>query len=108
MPRTWPSSAWPSASTWTRRRLLPHDVGQLSWRVDLLRIGGGKEGQTLQKKFHLDEPWDSLHNKDLITEIPFIYQDPAPAKRRGDLLHGRQRRRLRFRPWQAEGEADEP
>ena len=40
----------------------------------------------LYKKFHLDEPWDSPHNKELIKEIPFLFQDPfcepAPGQTR--------------------------
>ena len=45
----------------------------LSWRVTLLPQLAGKG---LYQRFHLDEPWDSEHNKPLITQIPSIYQNP--------------------------------
>ncbi len=41
----------------------------LSWRVDLLARMGGEEKQ-LYKRFKLDEPWDSPHNKALLSEMP--------------------------------------
>jgi Protein of unknown function (DUF1559) len=47
----------------------------LSWRVHLLPELGFKE---LYAEFHLDEPWDSDHNKGLLAKIPPIYgADPA-------------------------------
>ena len=47
----------------------------LSWRVHLLpELGQGK----LYDEFHLDEPWDSDHNKTLIAKMPPIY-GAAPA-----------------------------
>jgi prepilin-type processing-associated H-X9-DG protein len=42
----------------------------LSWRVAVLPY---LEQNELYKKFHLDEPWDSLHNKALLKEIPEVY-----------------------------------
>lgn len=39
----------------------------LSWRVALLPYLGE---EALYKEFHLDEPWDSLHNKKLIKNLP--------------------------------------
>ena len=30
----------------------------------------------LYQKFHLDEPWDSEHNKALIKEMPEVYKNP--------------------------------
>lgn len=42
----------------------------LSWRVHLLPFLGQKE---LFEKFNLTEPWDSEHNKKLITQMPAIY-----------------------------------
>ncbi len=47
----------------------------LSWRVHLLpELGLDK----LYAEFHLDEPWDSDHNKELIAKMPPIYgTDPA-------------------------------
>lgn len=45
----------------------------LSWRVHLLPSLGHNK---LYKKFHLDEAWDSTHNKSLLGEIPKVYADP--------------------------------
>jgi hypothetical protein len=42
----------------------------LSWRVHILPYI--EQGQ-LYKEFHLDEPWDSEHNKKLIARMPKIY-----------------------------------
>lgn len=44
----------------------------LSWRVMLLPFLGESE---LYEQFHLDEPWDSEHNKQLLAQIPQIYQN---------------------------------
>ncbi|WP_105357510.1 DUF1559 domain-containing protein [Blastopirellula marina] len=46
----------------------------LSWRVHILPF---LEQQDLYDRFHLDEPWDSEHNKQLIQFMPDIYRDPA-------------------------------
>lgn len=43
----------------------------LSWRVHLLPF---VEQRKLYERFHLDEPWDSPHNKALIAEMPKVYQ----------------------------------
>ncbi len=48
----------------------------LSWRVAILQYGSDAE-VALYKKFKLDEPWDSKHNKDVAEEVPEIYVDPA-------------------------------
>ncbi len=45
----------------------------LSWRVKLLPQF---EGRGLYQQFHLDEPWDSEHNKPLITQMPAVYRNP--------------------------------
>jgi prepilin-type N-terminal cleavage/methylation domain-containing protein len=45
----------------------------LSWRVLLLPLLG--EGK-LYEQFHLDESWESDHNKPLIARMPSIFQDP--------------------------------
>jgi hypothetical protein len=45
-------------------------AGKLSWRVALLPYL--EEGE-LYKQFKLDEPWDSEHNKKLLTKIPKVY-----------------------------------
>lgn len=42
----------------------------LSWRVELLPYLGAND---LYKQFHLDEPWDSPHNRSLIDKMPEIY-----------------------------------
>jgi hypothetical protein len=46
----------------------------LSWRVQILPY---IEQQELYNQFHLDEPWDSEHNKQLLARMPEIYRDPA-------------------------------
>jgi hypothetical protein len=43
----------------------------LSWRVHILPY---IEQDNLYKEFHLDEPWDSEHNKKLIPRMPRTYQ----------------------------------
>lgn len=43
----------------------------LSWRVALLPHLGY---ESLYKKFHLNEPWDSPHNIKLLEEMPSIYR----------------------------------
>jgi hypothetical protein len=42
----------------------------LSWRVHVLPF---VEEAELYKQFHLDEPWDSEHNKKLIEKMPKLY-----------------------------------
>jgi len=53
----------------------------LSWRVALLPIMGMDE---LYNNFKMDEPWDSAANKELLNEIPIIFQQSPlgiePAK----------------------------
>lgn len=46
----------------------------LSWRVAILPY---LEQEALYKEFHLDEPWDSDHNKKLIPRMPRFYQSPV-------------------------------
>ncbi len=46
----------------------------LSWRVAILPY---IEEDALYKQFHLDEAWDSEHNKPLIAHMPRIYMKPA-------------------------------
>jgi len=50
----------------------------LSWRVQLLPFLGQDE---LYKRFKLDEPWDSEHNKKLVAEMPKLY---APVRVKAD------------------------
>jgi hypothetical protein len=49
----------------------------LSWRVHLLPF---LDQDALYKEFHLDEPWDSEHNKALIARIPPVYRSPLAKK----------------------------
>ncbi len=44
----------------------------LSWRVFLLPY---LEHGALYEQFHLDEPWDSPHNRTLIEKMPSVYAD---------------------------------
>jgi hypothetical protein len=48
----------------------------LSWRVHLLSYLGQA---SLQNQFHMNEPWDSPHNKSLIAKMPDAYR-PTDAK----------------------------
>jgi hypothetical protein len=46
----------------------------LSWRVHLLpELGEAK----LYEEFHLNEPWDSEHNKKLIARMPAVFGGPS-------------------------------
>jgi hypothetical protein len=38
----------------------------------------------LYKQFHLDEPWDSEHNRTLIDKMPAVYRDPVRTVVGGD------------------------
>jgi hypothetical protein len=46
----------------------------LSWRVHILPY---LEQQNLYNQFHLDEPWDSPHNKKLIEQMPDVFRSPS-------------------------------
>jgi type II secretory pathway pseudopilin PulG len=46
----------------------------LSWRVLILPY---LEEGALYREFHLDEPWDSDHNKKLIARMPSTYKSPG-------------------------------
>ncbi len=46
----------------------------LSWRVAILPY---LEQDNLFKQFHLDEPWDSEHNKKLLAQMPKIFEIPG-------------------------------
>ncbi len=43
----------------------------LSWRVSLLPF---IEQQELYARFHLNEPWDSPHNRELLKEMPHVFR----------------------------------
>jgi hypothetical protein len=45
----------------------------LSWRVHLLPFLGEDK---LYQEFHLNEPWDSDHNKKLLSRMPAVYRTP--------------------------------
>jgi hypothetical protein len=47
---------------------------QLSWRVHILPY---IYEQTLYEQFHLDEPWDSEHNRALIDKMPRVFENPG-------------------------------
>ena len=46
----------------------------LSWRVHILPY---LEENPLYQQFHLDEPWDSEHNRKLIPMMPAFYRNPS-------------------------------
>ncbi len=50
----------------------------LSWRVAILPY---IEENSLYKEFHLDEPWDSQHNRQLIDRMPDVYRSPDTGSR---------------------------
>jgi hypothetical protein len=56
----------------------------LSWRVMILPF---IEQQELYNQFHLDEPWDSEHNKTLIKKMPKVFQSPAAKAREGRTVY---------------------
>ncbi|MCA9259871.1 MAG: DUF1559 domain-containing protein, partial [Planctomycetales bacterium] len=68
-------------------RKLPSDIYSedgtplLSWRVRILPF---LEEQALYTQFHLDEPWDSPHNKPLLDQMPWPYVSEG-----GDRVGGR-------------------
>ncbi len=49
----------------------------LSWRVFILPY---IDQQDLYKQFHLDEPWDSEHNKKLLAKMPKTYASASDEK----------------------------
>jgi hypothetical protein len=49
----------------------------LSWRVTLLPY---LEQKALYNEFHLNEPWDSEHNKKLLAKMPRLYASPHDEK----------------------------
>ena len=56
----------------------------LSWRVHILPF---IEQNALYKQFHLDEPWDSDHNKKLIAKMPIVYESPAVPALNGKTVY---------------------
>ena len=56
----------------------------LSWRVHLLPF---LEEAELYQQFHLDEAWDSAHNKTLIAKMPAIFQSPGVTEEGKTSMH---------------------
>lgn len=56
----------------------------LSWRVHLLPF---LEQAPLYNEFHLDEPWDSDHNKTLIALMPAIFESPGVTEEGHTAFH---------------------
>ena len=64
---------------------LPASVGKdgkplLSWRVYILPF---VDENALFQQFHLDEPWDSPHNRTLIDKMPSVYRLPMSKTEKG-------------------------
>ncbi|WP_437230262.1 DUF1559 domain-containing protein [Planctomicrobium sp. SH661] len=57
----------------------------LSWRVHLLPSLGEVD---LYQEFHLDEPWDSEHNKALASKMPAVFGDDPEGKTRIQVVTG--------------------
>ncbi|MGO9115079.1 MAG: protein kinase domain-containing protein [Thermoguttaceae bacterium] len=51
-----------------------HHKPLLSWRVHLLPY---IEQDALYRQFHLNEPWDSPHNRPLIEKMPDLFRSPG-------------------------------
>ncbi len=58
--------------------------GNLSWRVYALPY---LEQANLYNQFHLDEPWDSDHNKTLIEKMPAIFETPGVTEKGKTSVH---------------------
>lgn len=58
----------------------------LSWRVHILPY---LEQEELYRKFRLNEPWDSDHNRKLLDEMPVVYLTPGTASGRPMQTHYR-------------------
>jgi hypothetical protein len=59
----------------------PQGKPLLSWRVHLLPYFNKEKTTELYLQFHLDEPWDSPHNRTLIDKMPDIYRSPLAGFR---------------------------
>jgi|GEM_PF-1951301 len=64
-------------------RLDPDAKPLLSWRVAALAYIDAE----LYREFHLDEPWDSEHNKTLIERMPAIYRAPGQTGEKGKTVY---------------------
>ena len=58
--------------------------GNLSWRVYVLPY---LEQANLYNQFHLDEPWDSDHNKTLIEKMPAVFGTPGVKEKGKTSVH---------------------
>src|SRR5438445_6759489 len=56
----------------------------LSWRVTILPF---IEQPELYGEFHLDEPWDSAHNLELLPRMPGTYAPPRYKKDKAPPYH---------------------
>ena len=56
-----------------KRQFPPQQMNGLSWRVHILPY---IEHDYLYQQFHLDEPWDSPHNIQLLDQMPSVYDCP--------------------------------
>jgi prepilin-type processing-associated H-X9-DG protein len=56
----------------------------LSWRVAILPY---IEQQSLYQQFHLDEPWDSAHNINLVNLMPQTYACPSTTPTPGKTIY---------------------
>jgi hypothetical protein len=67
--------------------VVKNDRGQplYSWRVSILPYLDDPEASRVYNEFHLDEPWDSPHNRKLIAKMPEVFRCPASnlSRRRG-------------------------
>lgn len=59
----------------------------LSWRVALLPYFEDEKIRDLHAQFHLDEPWDSPHNKPLVAQMPAVYQSRASTHSDGRTVY---------------------
>ena len=60
------------------------DKPLLSWRVAILPY---VEQQALYNEFHLDEPWDSDHNINLLDRMPAVFKHPNYAGPGGNTVY---------------------
>jgi prepilin-type processing-associated H-X9-DG protein len=84
-------------------RVSEDETGQplLSWRVAILPY---LEENALYQQFHLDEPWDSEHNIQLLDRMPAVYTHPGSVTLAGHTVYlapfgentGWPERKLRF------------
>lgn len=52
----------------------PEGQPLLSWRVHILPFLEEVQSSKLYEEFHLDEPWNSPHNRQLIARMPEVFQ----------------------------------